>query len=1149
MINNMIFRSLKKFHLIFFIFSFSSLTYAQQSGSVDIIPPSPEAASIARYGDVPVSLYNGSANIGIPLYTLASRDLSVPISLSYNSRGIKVEEDASWVGLGWTLNAGGAITRSIRGIDDFSDGNTANGFYANRRGFIYSEAAPEPTSTSIRTSLIQDYSDGRQDSNPDIFYYNFNGYSGKFILKQKTLPASQSDPIEVVMLSDDKMQISYNEVTKFWTFVTIDGTTYTFGTTETAESWQAFGRSSVGLDNTRTARDPYEVDPITAWYLDEVTSQKGQVINFNYSSIADDYSTSVYSFSEKFNMGLNPGSGTSCSTPTTFTPTGTVTGTIVRYLESIEINTADSPIGQPVVITFHHSEREDIRPYDETSPFGDGLSTHARARKLDRITVEESSDGSMNLIKDIRFTYTVLNSGVLTSLEHLEIGKRLQLDAVSFYESGSSIAKYDLEYNTDTSLPHKNSHEIDYWGYYNAAGPSPNNSKIPEMTFQFYDGNAVQDFLSIPGANRKPNEEATKARILEKITYPSGGSTSFEYELNDFFDTEYSNLGGTVGKPITIEQVGTGTKVFEVTETVNATVISSIINTDMTCYDDSTPFPPDLPLGEGDAAVLSVAGSISNISGLDYSMLECVPNPTHMSCTDVEFIGYGPCGIRRINQITLTPGIYVVEVNNFEEWQPEISVSFEHPISVVDDINLGRGEGAGLRVKKITDHDGISTENDVVRTFDYSITQPSGQVTSSGKLITVPQHSYISQSVVAQTIQLTFAALNILNVCSDLSIVSYSTRPFSNAAAGAGIGYSKVTETFGKHGEGGYTEFTYINIPDLETTSIDEDFIPNAPTTDYAYKNGALKTETRYDFSGNPVLRLTNLYSETVVETNSYMYWFITSGTPPSFGGVSHVSYSSIDLFYHKFYEIRDVFHELASTRRTEWFYDEGAVSSQSQFTTYTHSLNHRLELTSQTGDPVIADNDLIRSEVLYAEDVGDEGQALRDRHMHNLPVETSSLLNGEKISGMKYVYTAHSDKSDMVLLDQIQVYNTDTEDFEARTSFTYDTYGNLIEVNQDGRITSFLWGDRHSLVLAKGDNIHHADLESASDAGHDLQTYFEDGLVTEYAHLPYVGLERITQSTGLYQQYEFDEHGRLLKIKDQSDNILFSFEYNYQNK
>src|SRR5579872_4094793 len=81
-----------------------SATYFQPS----IYPTAPNTAAFARYGSYPVNLYSGVPDISIPLYTIESGDLKVPITLSYHAAGIKISDAASWVGLGWSLNCGGS---------------------------------------------------------------------------------------------------------------------------------------------------------------------------------------------------------------------------------------------------------------------------------------------------------------------------------------------------------------------------------------------------------------------------------------------------------------------------------------------------------------------------------------------------------------------------------------------------------------------------------------------------------------------------------------------------------------------------------------------------------------------------------------------------------------------------------------------------------------------------------------------------------------------------------------------------------------------------------------------------------------------------------------------------------------------------------
>jgi YD repeat-containing protein len=51
-------------------------------------------AALGKYVEVPVSPYTGVANISVPLYEIKSRDISVPITISYHGGGNKVGEEA-----------------------------------------------------------------------------------------------------------------------------------------------------------------------------------------------------------------------------------------------------------------------------------------------------------------------------------------------------------------------------------------------------------------------------------------------------------------------------------------------------------------------------------------------------------------------------------------------------------------------------------------------------------------------------------------------------------------------------------------------------------------------------------------------------------------------------------------------------------------------------------------------------------------------------------------------------------------------------------------------------------------------------------------------------------------------------------------------
>lgn len=63
-----------------------------------------------------VDPYTGSFTYNIPLISVPGPDGGYPINLSYHS-GISMDQEASWVGLGWALNVG-AINRQLRGLPD-----------------------------------------------------------------------------------------------------------------------------------------------------------------------------------------------------------------------------------------------------------------------------------------------------------------------------------------------------------------------------------------------------------------------------------------------------------------------------------------------------------------------------------------------------------------------------------------------------------------------------------------------------------------------------------------------------------------------------------------------------------------------------------------------------------------------------------------------------------------------------------------------------------------------------------------------------------------------------------------------------------------------------------------------------------------------
>ena len=256
---------------------------AQQTNTV--IPPSPDAAALGKYGNIPVSTYTGVPNINIPLHNVDYRDIHIPVDLSYHASGITVEEDASWVGLGWVLNCGGVITRTVRGGDDmqFAKDRYSNISTFGYQGYPYDGDAG--SGNFLQNVCVHDI-----DPEPDLFYFNFLGKSGGFILpngQDKTLNFVSGTPLKA-----EKIDIKYDKVNLRWQIKTADGYTYFFKTIEATETLHGHIQYGSGPEAMRFDSDTqgflsYDDIVVSSWYLDKIISPTGVEVNYKYDTVAE----------------------------------------------------------------------------------------------------------------------------------------------------------------------------------------------------------------------------------------------------------------------------------------------------------------------------------------------------------------------------------------------------------------------------------------------------------------------------------------------------------------------------------------------------------------------------------------------------------------------------------------------------------------------------------------------------------------------------------------------------------------------------------------------------------------------------------------------------------------------------------------------
>ena len=258
------------------VFSIVIPIYGQQSLGGDdnpsfpkVIPPSPNAASLGKYGEVPVSLYTGIPNISVPIYEAKSGSLTVPISLSYNAGGIRVEEIASWVGLGWSLNAGGVVTRTVRGA--------ADGLYNPYKttiDYLFNSS----TTPTERESMFGAVLSGLADTEPDIFHFNFAGGSGKFFIGEDGVTCH----IVPRQMLDIKFAKEGRDIVR-WIIKDQNGIQYTFGTnadrTKSAIEYNETNSVSLPSTNVSTAEKL-----ASSWFLIEIKSPANDIITFDYTS-------------------------------------------------------------------------------------------------------------------------------------------------------------------------------------------------------------------------------------------------------------------------------------------------------------------------------------------------------------------------------------------------------------------------------------------------------------------------------------------------------------------------------------------------------------------------------------------------------------------------------------------------------------------------------------------------------------------------------------------------------------------------------------------------------------------------------------------------------------------------------------------------
>ncbi|HPI00070.1 MAG TPA: hypothetical protein PK772_07065, partial [Chitinophagaceae bacterium] len=467
--------------------------------------PSPNAAALGKYADYPVSYFTGVPAINIPLYTLKDGAATLPISLSYHASGIKVGEVASSVGLGWVLNAGGVITRTIKGAPDEGTSNRSSSLNGPRGYYQDSGLSDKvrPGSSTLNSDLKAISSTNSVDMEPDIYTLNVDGFVGKFVFDEKRNPTflTKTD-IEIAVDYLETSGGAYPGEFLRWVVTTLNGVQYIFGEN---------GAKDINKLDGSTNRDD---DAPTSWYLTKI------IYPNSTDSITIEYTPEKYTYrnlgSEFIAIQREHAWGPYYSgymdgkigNPNW--NTYSLSGVLLKKIatKNIELNFIAATV------------RRDVE---------------GAGHCLDKIQIKNKNTNT--IIDEIKLNYDYFQSSSAGSAETGALGtkdttdtRRLKLINVQRGITGSPLqaSPYSFQYYEDIKLPRRCSYDQDHWGYANGWGGQ-------NFHFTPYPKPEYATLIVRPDPDDRSREPAwpyTQAFSLKKIIDPLGVNTSFEFESN-----------------------------------------------------------------------------------------------------------------------------------------------------------------------------------------------------------------------------------------------------------------------------------------------------------------------------------------------------------------------------------------------------------------------------------------------------------------------------------------------------------------------------------------------------------------------------------------------------------------------------------------
>lgn len=519
------------------------LMMALAPGAKGQTPPqvfSPDAAELGKYGRTPVSYFTGVPSITVPLTSLKAKGYELPVYLTYHASGNRPDSHPGWVGLGWSLHAGGSITRVINGLKDEYSNLECNARYnvgmSMEPGYsFHTDLTQRQIEWADTTSMIDAFEQSIIDHQPDEFIVDIEDIHASFYIvgpdevkivskgsvsfevEYEKVPASRDDALLVHPgVPGRPWSFKARRYEYFKKFVITDthGNRYTFGEDDSAIEYSVENVTDKVADsgNYTVLTGWTGVATANTWRLTKIERANGEVIDLSYehdgSPIVKHVSVHGYRYDAPQYNGFYTHSYSSLHSSYEGIDSKSLYIVVPSYLVSIRSrSTGDT-------LTFSRSE---------SSELGYDISDNEFVCKVGGYEDREPSTSPAKIYTRSDWSsvdhYCQLDSitgeGRYISFSHTaDMSMRLRLLSVDFCdEDWNHDHSYRFGYNP-VFLPAYNSLQTDLWGFYNGNDYSAQLSSA----------------LGNPDGARIPDQTLMKAEILESITYPTGGRTLFEFE-------------------------------------------------------------------------------------------------------------------------------------------------------------------------------------------------------------------------------------------------------------------------------------------------------------------------------------------------------------------------------------------------------------------------------------------------------------------------------------------------------------------------------------------------------------------------------------------------------------------------------------------